>query len=163
MIAIVAVAAVLLIGGGIAVAVMSHKSGSSGGAVKAAETGPSAASSTPSPAAQMAQPTVDPSALDNQRKADLAAYLAGYRAQAAGGFFAVNPTPINVNASDPGTGQPYTVSKNKPTAAGQIQYWPGGVCTGTPHTPGTTGTRYLALVTLLSDGTTAYCLDSTHN
>jgi hypothetical protein len=145
------------------VAVMSHKANNSSGAVKAAETGPSESEAAASPSPSATPLASSSASHDSQRQAGLAAYLAAYKAGATNGFFEVNPPVVNVNATDPGTGQPYVVSKNKPTAPGQIQYWPGGVCTGTPHTPGLTGTRFLALVTLLDDGTTPYCLDSSHN
>lgn len=96
---------------------------------------------------------------DTQRQSDLALYAAAYNAKAKNGFYPVTPPKVNVAATDPTTGQAYVVGKSTPTALGQIQYLPGGSCTGPAHTPGATGTRYLAIYALLEGSSTPYCLD----
>jgi len=116
-----------------------------------------AASSSPSPSAS---PAADAATRDNMRKTDMSAYMTAYKAAATNGYFPIEPPAVNLSPKDPTTGQPYAISKAKPTAVGQIQYWPGGSCTGPAHTPGQTGTRYLALVTMLDDGHTTFCVDN---
>jgi hypothetical protein len=111
----------------------------------------STAPATPAPAANSA-------AADEQRKADLASYVAAYKATAKNGYYAVTPPAVSVTATDPATGQAYVVAKTDAAAVGQIKYWPGGSCTGPAKTPGATGTKYLALQTVLSDAS-VYCLD----
>jgi hypothetical protein len=103
-------------------------------------------------------PAVSSAAYDNQRMSDLAQYAAAYRAVSPQGFYAIAPPAVTVTATDPSTHAPYAVSTSAPTAVGQIQYKPGGACTGPGRTPGRTGSRYLALYTLLETGST-YCLD----
>lgn len=119
----------------------------------AATTAPSSSPSptgTPSltPAPTPAAPT------DDQTKADLAAYVAAYQALAKNGYYPTNPPAVA-----PQTSRSYTVMTAAPSAAGQIYYQAGGVCGAPSHTPGRTGTRYLALSTLLSTGA-PYCLDA---
>jgi hypothetical protein len=97
---------------------------------------------------------------DAQRKVILAQYLSAFTADAVNGFYPVTPPGVTVNVTDPTTQQPYFISPNTPTTVGQIQYVPGGSCTGPAIKPGKSGTRYLALVTLLDDGTTTYCVDA---
>jgi hypothetical protein len=124
----------------------------------AAEPSSTVAADTPAPT-----PSSTADSRNAQRKSDLAAFLSAYRAQAANGYYQTNPPAVTSGPSDPSTGQPYIVSKNKAVAVGDIQYWPGGVCTGAAHTPGATSTKYLALVIVLDDSHTTYCIDSTHN
>jgi hypothetical protein len=112
-----------------------------------------AATASPAPAA------ADPATANAQRKSDLAAYAAAYKATANNGYYDVTPPSVSVSATDPTTGAAYVISKNAVTAVGQIRYWPGGVCSGTPRTPGTSGTKYLALQTLLDGQSTPYCLE----
>jgi hypothetical protein len=86
--------------------------------------------------------------------------MTAYKATAKSGYYSVNPPTISVTASDPTTHKAYVVAKTAPTALGQIQYKPGGACTGTQHTPGATSTKYLAIYLLLDDEKTSYCVDS---
>ncbi len=104
-------------------------------------------------------PTTGASDRDTQRKINLAAYAAAYKATAQNGFYAVNPPTVGVTATDPATGQAYVIGKSVSAALGQIQYKPGGRCSGVSVTPGASGTRYLALLTTLETTTTQYCLD----
>jgi hypothetical protein len=116
--------------------------------------GSSEVSPSPLPSA-----TPNVAANDQKRQSDLALYVAAYKATAKNGFYSVNPPAVNVTATDPTTGQLYAVAKTAPAALGQIQYKPGGQCTGPGKTPGATGTRYLALFVKLEASATPYCLD----
>jgi hypothetical protein len=127
--------------------------------VKGAATGPTKPAATPMPT-PTPSPAPAPDTSDATRKANLAGYLAAYQAKAKNGFFPTNPPAVSVNAPAPTTRPPYTVIKATPTALGQIEYRPGGACQGPATTPGKTGTRYLALYTLLADGHTLACADN---
>lgn len=134
--------------------------------VKGAAVGPETSPAvTPQPSVSP-QPVVPagPSATnDPARRANLAAYMDAYKAKAVKGFFAVKPPAVTVptaNRADPDTGALYTVQSAAPATLGQIQYRPGGACTAPSITPGKTGTRYLALYTLLADGHTLACVDN---
>lgn len=114
-----------------------------------------AAEVTPQPS-----PAVADSAIVNaQRKTILATYASAYKAMSTNGFFPVNPPAVAVNAGDPTTNQLFIVSKNKPTAIGQIYYWIGGSCSGAIKIPGLSGSRSLALQTLLEGTSVPYCID----
>jgi hypothetical protein len=107
-------------------------------------------------------PTPEPAVPVNQnakRIEAVAAYKIAYLATAKNGFFAVVPPAVSVTAVEPSTGQAYDIVKTVPTVLGQIQYWPGGVCSGPAKTPGTTGTKYLALQVMLEGATTPYCVE----
>ncbi|HUD10762.1 MAG TPA: hypothetical protein VMS08_00005, partial [Candidatus Saccharimonadia bacterium] len=99
-------------------------------------------------------------ALEAERESNLAAYMNGYKAVAVNGFFPTTPPALSVQIADPSTIAPYVVSKNPLTGVGQIQYIPGGSCTGPGITPGKAGTRYLALKLLPSASAQPYCLDT---
>jgi len=122
-------------------------------------------SPTPTPAPVLGAevtPTPAPAVPVNQnaqRIEAVAAYKAAYLATAVNGFFDTVPPAVAVSAVEPSTGKAYVVSKIVPTAIGQIRYWPGGVCSGPAKTPGTTGTKYLALQILLEGSTTPYCVE----
>jgi hypothetical protein len=108
----------------------------------------------------LAQATSSDPQVDNaKRVADVAQYAAAYRATAQGGFLPTTPAAISFSASDPTTGQPYVVTSGAPGTLGQIQYLAGGVCNGTPVTPGKTATRHVALYIMLESVATPYCLD----
>jgi hypothetical protein len=129
--------------------------------VKGAATQRDAAPASPSPMPSATPAPAGPQAAsDPARRAALAAYLAAYKAKAVKGFYPINPPSVSVNVTDPDTGQAYIVQKSAPATIGQIEYRPGGACTGTPVTPGKTGTRYLALYTLLADGQSTACVDN---
>jgi hypothetical protein len=100
----------------------------------------------------------DAATRDEQRKAALSIYASAYKAAAVKGVYPLSAPVLTNTVSDPSTKAPYAVSNAAPTAIGQIQYQPGGVCTGRNHTPGKAGSRYLALSTLLETGS-SYCLD----
>ncbi|MDB5178669.1 MAG: LppX LprAFG lipoprotein [Patescibacteria group bacterium] len=117
------------------------------------------ASASPSPTAGATPKPASAAAHDTQRKADLAAYIAAYKAIAVNGFYPISPPTVSVKANDPSTAKPYVVSRVKPTALGQIEYRPGGACIGAGITPGATGSRYLAVFTTLENGQTA-CADN---
>jgi hypothetical protein len=93
------------------------------------------------------------------RESNLAAYLNGYKAVSDNGYFPDTPPHLTVQIEDPTTGQPYVVSTSPLSGVGQIQYIPGGSCSGPGVTPGKTGTRYLALKLLPSPTSAPYCLD----
>jgi len=114
------------------------------------------ASITPMPVDSGAQALAE---RDNERRAALAAYAAGYKATAKNGYYSVNPPAVTVTALDPTTQNPSVIAKTAPTAVGQIRYWPGGSCSGPGITPGAGGTKYLALQTMLEGTATPYCLD----
>jgi hypothetical protein len=104
-------------------------------------------------------PKTDVAANNATRQADLALYAAAYKAAAKRGFYPINPPAVTVSATDPATGQAYVVSKSPATTLGQIDYRIGGSCTGRSRTPGVTGSRQLALYTLLEGTPTPYCVD----
>jgi hypothetical protein len=109
-------------------------------------------------AGETTAPVTSAATRDAQRQSDLALYVTAYKATAVRGFYPINPRPVTVSATDPTTGASYVVSKAPLSGVGQIQYIPGGVCAGPAHTPGATGSRYLALTTALESGA-PYCLD----
>jgi hypothetical protein len=111
----------------------------------------SSSTSEPAPANQSLQVPA--------RESNLAAYLNGYKAISDNGYFPDTPPNLSVQIEDPTTGQPYIVSTSPLTGVGQIQYIPGGSCSGPGVTPGKTGTRYLALKLLPSPTSAPYCLD----
>jgi hypothetical protein len=131
--------------------------------VKGAAIGPEPSpSATPQPSASPQSPVpAGPSAAnDSARRANLTAYMAAYKAKSVKGFFPVKPPAVAITAGDPDTGVGYTVQAAAPASLGQIQYRPGGACTAASITPGKTGSRYLALYTLLADGRTLACVDN---
>jgi hypothetical protein len=117
-------------------------------------------SPTPSPVSALSTGAAgDPATRDAQRQTDLAQYVAAYKALAVNGFYPTNPPAVSVSATDPSTGQPYTVVTTTPATPGQVQYKAGGSCTGPAHVPGTKSTHYVALYTQLESSPTPYCLD----
>ena len=124
-----------------------------------------APASTPTPTPVLAAevtPTPAPAVPVNQnaqRIEAVAAYKAAYLATAQNGFFSVTAPAVAISAVEPSTGKAYVVTKTVPTVLGQIHYWPGGVCSGPAKTPGTTGTKFLALQVLLVGNPTPYCVE----
>lgn len=132
------------------------------GGKKAATTTPQTANSTTvlgASATPVPTPASDANTRDLQRKADLATYVAAYKATADNGFYPTSPASIPVAINDPATAQPYVIVKAEPTILGQIQYWAGGSCSGKSIIPGAAATHYLALQVLLENSATPYCLD----
>ena len=114
---------------------------------------------TPESSATPSAAAADPAIANAQRQTALATYASAYKALSKNGFYPVTPPVVSVNAYEPSTNQPYAVSKDALVAVGQIRYWPGGSCTGPAITPGSAGTRYLALQMLLEGSNIPYCID----
>ncbi|GAC1600661.1 MAG: hypothetical protein NVS3B29_01420 [Candidatus Saccharimonadales bacterium] len=127
------------------------------GRVESMSTVSSAETTTPT-TRPAAAPVSDPAAANLERQSALGAYAAAYRATAVNGFYSTVPTEISVSNIDPATAKPYEISTAVPAAVGQIRYWPGGNCTGAPHVPGSTGTKFLALQIKLEGTPDIYCL-----
>jgi len=152
-----------VIGGAVAYAEMARPAwifGTKAGATPTPKPYTLGAEVTPSPeATPTPAPTPDLAVRNAHRQADLAAFAAAYKASAVKGYYPVKPPAVNVLAADPTTGAVYAVTLSEPTAIGQIRYWAGGSCTGAAITPGVSGTKHLAVQTMLESGNTLYCLD----
>lgn len=119
------------------------------------------ATAKPSPTATPA-PTPSSTAIsrDNQRKDDLGAYANSWSATRFNGYMPTQPQPINVHRNDPSKNAEYQIiTSGNPGDLGQIYYRAGGRCNGQNITPGTSGTRYVALFMKLESQSDPYCVD----
>lgn len=106
------------------------------------------------------------SASDITRKNDLATLTAAVENSAAdnNGTYPASATEVSklsFTATDPTTKKPYSIIATKPTAVGQIQYLRSASCNAATNLAvAASNSRTVALVTLLGDGKTYYCMDN---
>ena len=131
--------------------------------------GVTTATNTPSPTAT-ASPTPAVTATpgssstansrDTQRQADLEAYKTAYAATRSGQYMPTQPQSVNVHRADPTTNSEYAIiTSGNPSSLGQIYYKAGGRCTAASITPGSSGTRYVALLMKLETQSDPVCVD----
>lgn|GEM_PF-4070756 len=140
-------------------------------AAKVTATPTPSASATPTPSSsatpvEAATPTPTPTpsstadSRDSQRKSDLEAYMNAYAATRSNGYMPTQPQSVDVHRNDPTKSAEYQIITNgNPGDLGQIYYKAGGRCTAASITPGTSGTRYVALLMKLESQADLYCVD----
>jgi hypothetical protein len=97
---------------------------------------------------------------DSQRKSDLEAYKNAYAVTRSNSYMPTQPQSVDVHRNDPSKNAEYQIITNgNPGDLGQIYYKAGGRCTAASITPGTGGTRYVALLMKLESQGDLYCVD----